>query len=62
MYWLSMKFIDTDGDDRHLTPHLGTKRDAKIFFNFLVDLLKFAHYHCKVKLFKNTEVIARADI
>lgn len=61
MYWLSLKFYGPDDHEVRLTPHLGVKRDAKLLFDLLYKLCRDSCFPCKIKLYKNTEVIERAN-
>lgn len=54
MYWISLSL----GDNRALIAHFGTKREARDFYNFLFDL----HLPCKIKLYKNTELIEKCKL
>lgn len=58
MYWLSIKF-ELLNNDFVLTPHFGTRKSAIEFFDFLVNLCQSAGFCCKLKLFKNMEVIKK---
>lgn len=65
MYWLSMTFLypfPVELKECRLTPHLGSKKDAKLFMDVLCRLCSDSHFSCKIKLYKNTEVIRRAII
>lgn len=58
MYWLSIKFKLLN-NDFVLTPHFGTRRSAKEFYDFMVNLCESAGFACKLKFFKNMEVIEK---
>lgn len=61
MYWISLKYPCSVGEVR-LTPHLGTRKDSELFFELLCKLCHEAEFSCKIKLFKNTEVIRKCSI